>query len=70
MRERLRVGTTTGGEPPSDVAEAVVEAIRLNRFVVTNHVPAILDSTYRRLEISPAAAGQVGSTWARDRSEP
>ena len=69
MRERLRVGTTTGGEPPSDVAEAVVEAIRLNRFVVTNHVPAILDSMYRRLETSPAAAGQVGNAWTRDRSE-
>jgi NAD(P)-dependent dehydrogenase (short-subunit alcohol dehydrogenase family) len=70
MRERLRVGTTTGGEPPSDVAEAVVEAIRLNRFVVTNHVPAILESMYRRLEVSPAAAGQIGNTWTRDRSEP
>jgi NAD(P)-dependent dehydrogenase (short-subunit alcohol dehydrogenase family) len=70
MRERLRVGTTTGGEPPSDVAEAVVEAIRLNRFVVTNHVPAILESMYRRLEVSPAAAGPVGNTWTRERSEP
>ena len=69
MRERLRVGTTTGGEPPSDVAEAVVEAIRLNRFVVTNHVPAILDSMYRRLETSPAAAGRVGNAWTRERSE-
>jgi short-subunit dehydrogenase len=69
MRERLRLGTTTGGEPPSDVADAVVEAIRLNRFVVTNHVPAILDSMYRRLEISPATAGQVGNTWTRVRSE-
>ena len=55
VREMLVQGTTGDGVPPEAAADAVVAAIKANRFVVTTHPDDVTAAAERRLAEARAA---------------
>jgi hypothetical protein len=49
VHQMLTAGTTTGGIDPATVADAVLEGIRSNRFVLSTHPDQITAAARARL---------------------